>query len=113
MGAEKAKTECWEEALSQGPWVEALCIGVDDYEPFEKLDNAVADAAAIANGIQGTCSSTAHYRASTHVLLQNLAAPSPLPSSTLRPCTRLGSPDLLLVCIQIFREGHGPMGQDK
>ena len=49
----KAKTESWEEALSRGPWVEALCIGVDAYEHLKILKNAVADAAAIAHGIQG------------------------------------------------------------
>jgi len=47
------KTERYEEAILQGPWVEALCIGVDAYEHMDKLGNAVADAAAIAKGIQG------------------------------------------------------------
>ena len=75
----KAKTESWAETLLRGPWLEALCIGVDAYEHLKKLDNAVADAAALANGIQGTCSATAHNYARSHVLQRDLTAPSPIP----------------------------------
>jgi len=53
MPLPKAKTESWGEALSRGPWVEALCIGVDAYEHLKILNNAVGDASAIAHEIQG------------------------------------------------------------
>jgi len=49
----KLKTEDYDEALSQGPWVKALCIGVDAYQHLPPLHNAVADATALANEIQG------------------------------------------------------------
>ena len=45
--------EKYDEALSQGPRVEALCIGVDAYKHLPTLHNAVADAKALANEIQG------------------------------------------------------------
>jgi len=47
------KTERYDEALVRGPWVEALCIGVDAYAHLKNLDNAVADAVALAAAIQG------------------------------------------------------------
>ena len=51
----KAKTTSYDEARAQLPWVQALCIGVDEYEypNLPKLTNAVRDAISIAEKIQG------------------------------------------------------------
>lgn len=99
----KTKTESYEEALSQGPWVEALCIGVDAYQHLPQLQNAVADAAAIANEIQGEGSRciylcTCVYTCSRASSVSLFSAP-PVPDSLVR--------------IQVFRECHGAVDQNR
>jgi len=86
----KAKTECWKDALSQGPWVEALCIGVDAYEYLITLRNAVADAAAIARGIQSTrhphhCTLTCTHARTYKIVISQPVSLSQVPSSTHTP----------------------------
>ena len=53
MPPKAKKTGSYDEAAGRGPWVQALCIGVDDYEHLPKLQNAVKDAAAIAQKVNG------------------------------------------------------------
>jgi len=86
----KAKTECWKDALSQGPWVEALCIGVDTYKYLITLGNAVADAAAIARGIQSTrhphhCTLTCTHARTYKIVISQPVSLSQVPSSTHTP----------------------------
>ena len=56
----KTKTCNYDNALAQGGWVQALCIGVDEYKHLSKLSNCVRDATAIAQKVQGKCSNVLH-----------------------------------------------------
>jgi hypothetical protein len=56
----KTKTCNYDSALAQGGWVQALCIGVDEYKHLSKLGNCVRDATAIAQKVQGKCSNVLH-----------------------------------------------------
>ena len=89
----RLKMENYDEALSQGPWVEALCIGVDAYKHLPTLHNAVADATALANEIQGK-GSLLHVTCCT-CSSKNLCLFPALPQH--------------LTCsgIQVFQERHG------
>jgi len=75
------KTENYEEALWQGPWVEALCIGVDAYKHLPTLHNAVADAAALAKGIQGKDFQRHDAHMYSNELCPSLPPPPQLPDS--------------------------------
>jgi hypothetical protein len=56
----KTKTCNYDSALAQGGWVQALCIGVDEYTHLSELGNCVRDATAIAQKVQGKCSNVLH-----------------------------------------------------
>ena len=51
----KTKTCNYDSTLAQGGWVQALCIGVDEYKHLSQLGNCVRDATAIAQKVQGKC----------------------------------------------------------
>ena len=54
-----AKTKRWEESLPRGLQMQALCIGVNDYKEWRKLENAIADAEGIARCIENLPDSSA------------------------------------------------------
>ena len=54
-----AKTKRWEELLPWGFQIQALCIGVNDYEETRKLSSAIADAEGIARCIENLPDSSA------------------------------------------------------
>ena len=56
----KPKTSNYDNTLAQGAWVQGLCIGVDKYEHLSELTNAVRDARAVAQKVQGECSVPIH-----------------------------------------------------
>ncbi len=56
----KTKTCNYDSALAQGGWVQALCIGVDEYKHLSQLGNCVRDATAIAQKVQGKCFNVLH-----------------------------------------------------
>jgi len=104
----KPNLERYDETLWRGPWVQALCIGVDAYAHLKPLNNAVADVVALAAAIQGKC----FY---AYTFAHTCAGP------TGSCCWQQSSPYLFLhdltahldVCIQIFQECHGRVGQNR
>jgi hypothetical protein len=65
----KTKTCNYDSTLAQGGWVQALCIGVDEYTHLSQLGNCVRDATAMAQKVRGKCSNVLHPSVRVLVML--------------------------------------------